>query len=89
VVHPDRPQITIKYGACTLHDGYLRLRSDTVGRVSVVGIPIRYGLLDGLGIEFRWGRDFSHSSRLAMGPHPGRTRLGRGGGGGKAAGAWR
>jgi hypothetical protein len=38
-----------------------------VGRDSVVGIAIRYGL-DGLGIESRWGRDFPHPSRPALGP---------------------
>jgi hypothetical protein len=27
----------------------------------------RYGL-DGLGIESRWGREFSHTSRPALGP---------------------
>jgi hypothetical protein len=32
-----------------------------------VGIATDYGL-DGPGIEFRWGRDFSHKSRPAMGP---------------------
>jgi hypothetical protein len=36
----------------------------------VVGIVTGYGL-DGPGIEFRWGRDFLHLSRLALGPtHP-------------------
>jgi hypothetical protein len=34
---------------------------------SSVGIVIDYGL-DGLGIESRWGRDFSHMSRPALGP---------------------
>jgi hypothetical protein len=38
-----------------------------VGRDSVVGIATRYGL-DGPGIESRWGRDFSQSSRPALGP---------------------
>jgi hypothetical protein len=37
------------------------------GRDSVVGIATRYGL-DGPGIESRWGRDFSHTSRPALGP---------------------
>jgi hypothetical protein len=27
IAKPDRPQITIKYGACALHAGYLRLRT--------------------------------------------------------------
>jgi len=34
---------------------------------SVVGIATGYGL-DGPGIEFRWGRDFPHLSRPALGP---------------------
>jgi hypothetical protein len=34
-----------------------------------VGIATGYGL-DGAGIEFRWGRDFPHLSRTALGPHP-------------------
>ena len=37
------------------------------GPVSVVGIVNGYGL-DGLGIESRWGRDFPHLSRPALGP---------------------
>ena len=35
--------------------------------VSVVGIATGYGL-DGPGIESRWGRDFPHLSRPALGP---------------------
>jgi len=38
-----------------------------LGRGSSVGIATRYGL-DGAGIESRWGRDFPHPSKLAMGP---------------------
>jgi hypothetical protein len=38
-----------------------------VGRDSVVGIATRYDL-DGLGIGSRWGRDFQHPSRPALGP---------------------
>ena len=34
---------------------------------SVVGIATAYGM-DGLGIESRWGRDFRHLSRPALGP---------------------
>jgi hypothetical protein len=37
------------------------------GRDSSVGIATGY-LLDGPGIESRWGRDFSHTSRPALGP---------------------
>ena len=36
-------------------------------RDSSVGIATRYGL-DGPGIESRWGRDFPHRSRPALGP---------------------
>ena len=59
-----------------------------VGRDSAVGIGTRYGL-DGPGIKSRWGRDFLHLSRLALGPTqppvqwvPGLSW------GGKAARAW-
>jgi hypothetical protein len=37
------------------------------GPGSSVGIVTDYGL-DGPGIEFRWGRDFPHLSRPALGP---------------------
>ena len=37
------------------------------GPGSSVGIATGYGL-DGPGIEFWWGRDFLHLSRLALGP---------------------
>jgi len=39
------------------------------GPGSVVGIATGYGL-DGPGIESRWGRDFLHLSRPALGPTP-------------------
>jgi hypothetical protein len=38
-----------------------------VGTNSSVGIATRYGL-DGPGIEFWWGRDFSHMSGAILGP---------------------
>jgi hypothetical protein len=38
-----------------------------VDRGSAVGIVTRYGL-DGPGIESKWGRDFPHPSRPAVGP---------------------
>jgi hypothetical protein len=38
-----------------------------MGRDSAVGIATRYAM-DGPGIEFRWGRDFPHPSRPALGP---------------------
>jgi hypothetical protein len=28
-VEPDRPQVTVQYGACALHAGYLRLQTHT------------------------------------------------------------
>ena len=37
------------------------------GPGSIVGIATGYGL-DGPGIESRWGRDFPHLSRPALGP---------------------
>jgi hypothetical protein len=37
------------------------------GRDSSVGTATRYGL-DGAGIGSRWGRDFPHPSRPALGP---------------------
>ena len=39
----------------------------SVGRDSSVGVATRYEL-DGPGIESRWGRDFPHPSRPALGP---------------------
>jgi hypothetical protein len=52
-------------------------------------IATRYGL-DGPGIESRWGRDFQHLSRPALGPTqpPIQGVLGLFPGD-KAAGAWR
>ena len=45
----------------------LRIYCYTGGRDSSVGIATRYRL-DGPGIESRWGRDFPHPSRPALGP---------------------
>ena len=47
------------------------LRSNVVlivGRDSSVGVATRYGL-DGPGIKSRWGPDFPHPSRPALGAH--------------------
>ena len=41
--------------------------STQVGRDSAVDIATRYGM-DGPRIESRWGRDFPHLSRPALGP---------------------
>jgi hypothetical protein len=46
---------------------FFPLPPPNVGWDSVVGIATRYEL-DGLGIESRWGRDFPHPSRPALGP---------------------
>jgi hypothetical protein len=40
---------------------------NSCGPSSIVSIATGYGL-DRLGIESRWGRDFLHLSRLALGP---------------------
>jgi len=43
------------------------IRTLLVGRDSSVGIATCY-VLDGPGIESRWGRDFPHPSKPALGP---------------------
>jgi hypothetical protein len=50
---------TVKYSC--LYVSHVR------GRNSAVSIATRYGV-DGPGIESRWGRNFPHLSRLALGP---------------------
>ena len=45
---------------------FILVFADGVSRDSSVGIATRYGL-GGLRIESRWGRDFPHTSRLAVG----------------------
>jgi hypothetical protein len=60
----------------------------SVGRDSSVGIATRYGL-DGPGIESRWGRDFPHPSKPAVGPTQPPTLCVLVFSRGKAAGAWR
>ena len=46
---------------------WLVLNSRSFSRDSSVSIATRYGL-DGQGIESRWGQDFPHPSRPALGP---------------------
>ena len=48
-----------------------------VGRDSSVGIATGYRL-NGPGIESRWGRNFPHLSRPALGPHPASCTMGTG-----------
>ena len=50
---------------------------DFSGPGSSVGIATGYGL-HGLGIEFRWERDFPHLSRPALGAHPASSTMGTG-----------
>ena len=58
----------IQFSLANFSYSYLKLNlSLFVGRVSSVGIATSYGL-DGPGIESRWGRDFPHLSRPALGP---------------------
>ena len=59
------------------------------GRDNAVGIATRYGM-DGSGDRIRWGRDFPHPSRPALGPtEPSIQWVPALFFGGKAAGAWR
>jgi hypothetical protein len=48
------------------HEFRYCIKSVFTGSSSVVGTATGYGL-DGQGIESRWGRDFSHLSRQALG----------------------
>jgi hypothetical protein len=60
-------------GGCKSFSKTIKIPNDALSsilsrnRVSSVGIATGYGM-DGLGIESRWGRDFSHTSRPAVGP---------------------
>ena len=67
---------------------FIHLLSTVSCWYSSAGIATRYGL-DAPGIESRWGRDFPHPSRPALGP-PSLVYNGyRVFPGGKAAGEWR
>ena len=60
-----------------------------MSRFVFIHIETRYGL-DGPTIESRWGRDFPHPSRPALGPtQPIMQWVSGPFRGGKAAGAWR
>jgi hypothetical protein len=84
------------------HSGYVCLSSVSLHNAknltSTIYMQVYYGLVviatrygvDGPGIEYRWGRDFPHPPRWALGPTqppvewvPGLFPEG------KAAGAWR
>jgi hypothetical protein len=54
---------------------YCESHVELSGPGSVVGIAIGYGL-DGPGMESRWGRDFLHLSRPALGPPPASSTVG-------------
>jgi hypothetical protein len=43
------------------------LHLSNVGLVSAIGTETRYDV-DGSGIEYRWGRDFSHPPTPSLGP---------------------
>ena len=58
-----------------------------VGRDSAVDVATRYGL-GGPGIKSRWGRDFPHMTRPALGPSQPPKQWVPVLSGGKAAGAW-
>jgi len=51
----------------TVENSLWKVMTLPLGRDSSVGIANRYGL-DGPGVESRWGRDFPHPSRPALGP---------------------
>ena len=57
----------LKKGPYTRDANYSPVRVLILGPDSTVGIATCYGL-DDPGIESRWGRDFPHPSRPALGP---------------------
>ena len=63
--------VTLMCSLTYVHAGRITYLSQTISTScepgSVVGIATCYGL-DGPGIESRWGRDFPHLSRPALGP---------------------
>jgi hypothetical protein len=57
-----RSVLIIFKGLMNIHEAYI----ETCGPGSSVGIATGYGM-HGPGIEFRWGRDFPHLSKQALG----------------------
>jgi hypothetical protein len=55
---------SVAYSDCAIFFSHYTIKGG--GRDSSVGIATGYGL-EGPGIESRWGRDFSHTSRPALG----------------------
>ena len=85
IVQRSRPQMTIwsmriaRWIPKTIntHLKYVILIAFPSRLRSVVGIATGYGV-DGPGIECRWGRDFPHLSRPALGAHPASCTMGNG-----------
>jgi hypothetical protein len=75
------------YESSNAMKGYKHITELTVGWNSVVGIATHYGL-GSLGMKSGWGRDFSHLSRLALGPTQPPIQWVLGYSWGKAARAW-
>ena len=60
-------QLTVRHSLKKLLIFCYVSNSSCVGRHSSVGTATRYGM-DGPGIESRWGRNFPHPSKPALGP---------------------
>jgi hypothetical protein len=60
--------VSIIVNGTTCGDTNYKINNKKCGPGSSVGIAIGYGL-DGPGLESRWGRDFPHLFRPALGPN--------------------
>ena len=63
----ERDSFTSTLPTGSVKENFILVLSKNSGPGSVVGIATGYGL-GSLGIVFRWGRDFPHLSRPALGP---------------------